>query len=264
MKIKKEYICEPGKNSKLVIEDITQEIREGATIILATAGVGLIGPIIGNTFIDQISDMKEIGFITSEMIPPISNFSDGILKHPFRLHYSYKYNIILAISDIPFEVSSAYNDLAKTICNWALSEDVKAKEIVVFQGIPQKGLIDDFPVFYASQNHLVDVLESKGVEKVKKGIIVGPEATIINEALTNKLKPLAFFTPVYQIPTPEGAAAIIKVLNDYYKLKIDTKPLLEEGKEIKEKMLDLAEKAQQYQKKQLSDTGKSEYTKYYQ
>jgi predicted ATP-grasp superfamily ATP-dependent carboligase len=208
--------------------------------------------------------MKEIGFITSDMLPPITNFSDGIIKHPFRLYYSYKYNIILAISDIPFEATSAYSDLAKTICNWALSDDVKAKEIVVFQGIPQRGMIDEFPVSYASQDHLIDVLENKGVEKVKKGIIVGPEATIINEALTNKLKPLAFFTPVYQIPTPEGAAAIIEVLNDYYKLKIDTKPLLEEGKQIKEKMLDLAEKAQEYQRKQLSEGGEESYTKYYQ
>jgi uncharacterized protein (TIGR00161 family) len=263
-KIKKEYICKPGKKSKIVIEDIREEIREGATFILASAGIGLIGPIIGNELISQIPDMKEIGFITSEMLPPISNFSDGILKHPFRLYYSYKNNIILAISDIPFEATSAYSDLAKTICNWALSEDVKAKEIVVFQGIPQKGLIDEFPVFYASQNHIIDILEDKGVEKVQKGIIVGPEATIINEALTNKLKPLALFTPVYQIPTPEGAAAIIDVLNDYYKLTIDTKQLLEEGKEIKEKMLDLAEKAQQYQRKQLSEGTGDSYTKYYQ
>ncbi len=263
-KIKKEYVCSPGKKSKIIIEDIRVKVREGATLIVASAGIGLLGSIIGKTLIDQIPDMEEIGFITSEFLPPISNFSDGILKHPFRLYYSYKYNIIVALSEIPFEVSSAYGDLAKTICNWALSEDVLAKEIVLFQGLPQKGLIEQFPVFYASQNHTVGVLENKGIEKVRKGIIVGPEASMINEALMNKLNPLAFFTPVYQIPTPEGAAAILEVLNDYYKLKIDTSQLIKEGKEIKDKMLELAEKAQQYQRKQLSETGKGGYTKYYQ
>jgi uncharacterized protein (TIGR00161 family) len=263
-KIKKEYVCEPGKKSKIVIEDISINIKEDATLILGFAGVGLLGPIIGNTIIDQVSDIQEIGFITSEYLPPISTFYDGVLKHPFRLYYSNKYNIILGISEVPFEISSAYNDLAKTICNWALSDDVKAKEIVVFQGIPQKGMIDDFPVYYAAQDHKVDNLEKNGVEKVKKGIITGPEATIINEALTNRLKALAFFTPVYKIPTPEGAASIVTVLNDYYGMELSIDELLEQGKEIKEKMLELAEKAQQYQRKQIPEDGEGDYTQYYQ
>jgi len=262
--IKKEYVCAPGKNSKVVIENIREEIKEGSTFILGFAGVGLIGPIIGNTFIDQIEDLNEIGFVASDMLPPISTFYDGVLKHPFRLYYSSSKNLILGISEVPFQISSAYNDLAKTVCNWALSEDVKAKEIVVFQGIPQKGMIDEFPVYYASEESQIEEFEVDGIKKVEKGIIVGPEATIINEALTNRLKPLALFTPVYQIPTPEGAASIIEVLNKRYGLNIDISSLLEEGKEIKEKMLELAEKAQQYQRKQLSETGEGDYTQYYQ
>lgn len=262
--VKKEYVCAPGKKSKVVIENIREEIKEGATLILGFAGVGLIGPIIGNTIIDQIKDLNEIGFITSDMLPPISTFYDGILKHPFRLYYSPTKNIILGISEVPFQISSAYNDLAKTICNWALSDDVKAKEIVVFQGIPQKGMIEEFPVFYASEDTEIEEFEAEGIKKVEKGIIMGPEATIINEALTNRLETLALFTPVYQIPTPEGAASIIEVLNKRYGLNIDISKLLEEGKEIKEKMLELAEKAQQYQRKQISETGEGGYTQYYQ
>ncbi len=263
-KIKKEYVCPPGKKSKVVIEDISIKIKEGATFILGFASLGLLGSIIGNTFIDQVPDIKEIGFITSEFLPPISTFYDGVLKSPFRLYYSEEYNIIIGISEVPFNISSAYNDLAKTICNWALSDDVKAKEIVVFQGIPQKGMIDEFPVYYASQDNKIDNLEKDGVKKVKKGIITGPEATIINEALTNKLKPLAFFTPVYQIPTPEGAASIIEVLNKHYDMNLKIDKLLEQGKEIKEKMLELAEKARQYQRKQIPEGEEDEYTQYYQ
>ncbi len=54
--------------------------------------------------------------------------------------------------------------------------------------------------------------------EVEKGIIVGPEATILNESLTNRLNSYALFTPVLEIPTPEGAAAIIEVLNEIYNL----------------------------------------------
>lgn len=260
----KEYMCEGGNKSKVVIEDFSVEIREGATIFLGLAGVGLIGPIVANTLIDQIPDIQEIGFITSEYLPPISVFYSGELKHPFRIYYSHMYNIIVAICEVPFEIPSAYNDLAKTINNWALNEDVMAKQLVIFQGIPQKGMIDEFPVYYAAEEDLIEKLEQYDLKKFQKGIIQGPESSILNETLSNRLDGYALFVPVYQIPTPEGAAAILNVLNNMYEMDIETESLLEEGKNIKEKMLELAEKAQQYNRKQLSGEGSAkDYTEYY-
>ncbi|MFX0147897.1 MAG: proteasome assembly chaperone family protein [Candidatus Hodarchaeota archaeon] len=253
-----------GKKSRIVI-DVSTKIKPGPTAILGFAGIGLIGPIVANTLIDQIPDIKEIGFITSEYLPPISVFYDGVLKHPFRLYYSPQNNLIIGIAEVPFQVSTAYNDLSKTINNWLLSEDVKAKEVVIFQGIPQRGIIDDYPVYYAAEADMTERLEGYGLSKVEKGIIVGPEATILNEALTNKLKAYSLFTPVLEIPTPEAAAAILEVLNQIYNLKIETAKLIEEGKEIKAKMLELAEKAQQFQRQQqLPEQPKERYTQYFQ
>jgi len=263
--VRKEYICNKGDRSAIIVEDISIPIKKEATIILGFAGIGLIGPIISNSLIEQIPDIKEIGFITSEYLPPISVFYQGVLKHPFRLYYSPQHNLIVGICEVPFQVTTAYNDLSKTICNWALSDDVKAKEIVIFQGIPRRGIIDDYPVYYAAEAMLMEKLGGYGMEKVEKGIIVGPEATILNEALTNKLNAYALFTPVLEIPTPEGAAAIIEVLNQIYDLKIETSKLIEEGKDIKAKMLELAQKAQQYQQQQqLPARPGEEYTGYFQ
>lgn len=254
-----------GKRSSIVIENLTVEIKEGATFLLGFAGIGLVGPIIANTLIEQITDIIEIGFITSEYLPPISVFYQGVLKHPFRLLYSPSTNLIVGICEVPFQIPTAYNDLSKTICNWALSEDVNAKEIVIFQGIPQRGVIDEYPVYYAAEEAMIKHLEQFGIKKVEKGIIVGPEATVLNEALTNRLYAYALFTPVLEIPTPEGAASIIEVLNKIYDLKIDTTTLIEQGKEIKAKMLELAEKAQQYQRQQqLPGSGQEGYTGYFQ
>ncbi|MFX0164116.1 MAG: proteasome assembly chaperone family protein [Candidatus Hodarchaeota archaeon] len=252
-----------GKKSSIIIEDFV-DLRGGSTLILGFAGIGLIGPIVANTLIEQLPDVKEIGFVTSEYLPPISVFYAGVLKHPFRILYSPQYNLIIGVCEVPFQVSTAYNDLAKTICNWALSEDIKAKEIVIFQGIPQRGIIDEYPVYYAAEENMMKHLEKFGIEKVEKGIIVGPEATVLNEALTNKLNAYALFTPVLEIPTPEGAASILEVLNKIYELSIITSSLIEQGKEIKAKMLELAQKAQEYQQQQrLPGTGK-EYTQYFQ
>ena len=262
--VKKEYICEKGKRSSVVIDDLTKEIKEGATLVLGFAGIGLIGPIVANTLIEQLPDAKEIGFITSEYLPPISVFYAGVLKHPFRILYSPTHNLLIGICEVPFQVVSAYNDLSKTICNWALSEDVKAKEIVIFQGIPQRGIIEEYPVYYAAEKEMMERLEKYGVSVLDKGIIVGPEATVLNEALTNKLDAYALFTPVLEIPTPEGAASILEVLNKIYSLTIDTAPLIEQGKEIKAKMLELAQKAQQYQQQQQLPGAGKEYTQYFQ
>jgi uncharacterized protein len=263
--VKKTYECLKGDKSSVVIEDLTTEIKRDATFILGFAGIGLIGPIVANALIEQLPDVKEIGFITSEYLPPISVFYQGVLKHPFRIYYSPKYNIIIGIAEVPFQVSTAYNDLSKTILNWALSEDVNAKEIVIFQGIPQRGIIDDYPVYYAAEQHMIEFLEGFGISRVEKGIIVGPEATVLNEALTSRINAYALFTPVLEIPTPEAAASILEILNKIYKLNIDTSKLIEEGKEIKAKMLELAEKAQQYQRQQqLTEEPKERYTQYFQ
>ena len=248
----------------VVLEDLSVNIQEGSTLLLGFAGIGLLGPIVANALVDQISDVKEIGFITSEFLPPIAVFYNGILKHPFRILYSSQHNVIIGICEVPFQISSAYTDLARTICNWALSDDVQAKEVVIFQGMPQHGIIDDYPVYYAADAHMIEILEKYGVQKVDKGIIMGPEATILNEALMNRLDAFALFTPVLEIPTPEGGAAILEVLNDMYKLNIDTKTLIEQGKEIKAKMLELAQKTQQYQKQQQLPQAGDGYSQYFQ
>ncbi|MFX1398855.1 MAG: proteasome assembly chaperone family protein [Promethearchaeota archaeon] len=262
--VRKEYICEKGKRSSVIIDDLSVEIKENATFIIGFAGIGLLGPIVTNALIEQIPDIKEIGFVTSEFLPPIAIFTHGKLKQPFQLFYTLKYNIIVGVCEVPFQVSSAYTDLARTICNWALSEDVKAKELLVFQGIPHRGVLDDYPVYYAAEEVMMEKLANYGIEKVNKGVILGPEATILNEALMNRLSAYALFTPVLEIPTPEGGAAILEVLNEIYGLSIDTKPLIEQGKEIKAKMLELAQKTKEYQNQQELPSGKSGYTQYFQ
>ena len=168
--VKKEYICEKGKKSTIVIEDLSIAIKPNATMILGFAGIGLVGPIVANALIEQIPDITEIGFVTSEYLPPISVFYSGILKHPFRIYYSPQYNLIVGIAEVPFQVATAYNDLAKTIDNWLLSEDVKAKEVVIFQGIPQRGIIDDYPVYYAAEEEM-PALKDTAYRRSRKGLL---------------------------------------------------------------------------------------------
>lgn len=243
-KMTKEYICEKGKHSRVVLEIPPQEIAPDATVLIGFAGVGLIGPITTYEVVDKIEDMKQIGFVASDSFPPISIFTEGILKHPCRLYYSKSKNLIVLACDIPFQSPNDYNDLARTVLNFCLKV-IHSKEMVIIQGILVQDIVEEFKVFYAAEKEIMGKLEKLGIEKLSRGIIVGPEATIINEALNNQIDAYVLFTDAYQIPTPDGAAAIIKALNKIYDLDIDLTNLLERGKEIKEKLMELSQKAQQ-------------------
>jgi uncharacterized protein len=256
----KEYICEKGKHSRVVLEIDPGEIQPNTSLVLGFAGIGLIGPIVTNELIEKIEDMKLIGFVGSDSFPPISVFNDGILRRPFRLYYSETKNLIVGICELPFSSPTDYSDLAKTICNWALSPDIRAKEIAILQGIPTNHIIEEFKVFFAAEKEILDKLKKFGLEIIPKGLVVGPEATILNECLNNPIDAYILFTDAYTIPTPEGAAVIIEALNKIYQLEVDVSDLLERGKEIKNKMMELAQKAQQMHlpQKAASDEGYSQ------
>jgi len=258
----KEYICEKGKHSRVVLEIPPQDILPNATVLLGFAGIGLIGPIVTNEIVEKIEDMEQIGFMISDSFPPISIFTDGVLKHPCRLYYSKSKNLVVLACDIPFQSPEDYNDLARTVLNFCLKV-VHSKEMVIVQGIPSPTIVEEFKVYYAAEKEIMNKLEKLGFEKINKGIIVGPEATIINEALNNPIEAFVLFTDAYQIPTPEGAAAIIKSLNKIYELNVDVTELLERGKELQNKLMELSQKAQQMHLPQKGSGPDDIYSKLY-
>ncbi len=47
-------------------------------------------------FEETISKAKEIGFVTSEYLPPIAVFYEGVLRHPFRIFYTAQHLLLTA------------------------------------------------------------------------------------------------------------------------------------------------------------------------
>ncbi len=81
----------------------------------------------------------------------------------------------------------------------------------------------------------------------------------------HKINAFSLITYVYQYLNPEGTAEIIKKLNMLYDLKIDTDDLIERDKEIKNRVLDLADKAHHYHKNQLGEAKEAnKYSQLYQ
>jgi len=157
-----------GKNSRIVIEDeeckIFEEGTEPPKFILGFTGAGLVGTIVTNELIKQM-DMRQIGYVLSEDLPPITIFYEGILKHPFRLYYSDEQNILVSICEIPF-VSGAYSDISRTLMDFALKNGIK--DIICVQGLADKSFLPnekEVKIFAAGEKKAMDRLDKYDLNK---------------------------------------------------------------------------------------------------
>jgi uncharacterized protein len=186
--------------------------------------------------------MERIAHVSSRYLPPAVVFMDGKLRHPFRIYSDKEGKLCAIICEIPLPSDSSY-PIAYKLLDWA--EEKGVKELVVLEGIPVKGIPKERKPFCAAEPEKVKECQEKGVKMIKTGIISGIAGSILNECLTRKIIGLVFLTPaITYIPDPEGAAILIKALNNIYDLKIDIENLLKRGKEIKQKLKEVAKRHQ--------------------
>ncbi len=246
--------CRPGRYSEIVMEEdyAANFTPKSPTFILGFANVGLIGSICANTLIEQLK-MPQIAHVLSDKFPPVAVFYDGILKQPFRIYNSKEHDLIVSFCEIPLS-NRYFSDIAQTLMVWALN--VGVKEVVLLQGIAADMPSEDQPVFCAAKLEMQDKLAKLGIQVLPKGVLFGLEAAILNVCLNSKLEGHVLMTPVNpQIPSPEGAAAILEMLSKIYGLKLKTDELKEEGAKIKKKLMEMA---QQVQSQQMRDQGFTE------
>ena len=203
-----------GKNSKIIIdkECIEPNSKKPPVMIIGFTGTGMIGTIITNELVNQL-EMDPVGYVLSEDLPPITLFYDGELHHPFRIYHSDKYNLIVSMCEVPF-LQGSYKDLARTLMSWALQ--IGVSEVVCLAGMADNTTLfreGPYEVFGAGMKEMVAKMKGFGIQAPPKGLIMGPEAAILNECLNDKLNALVLLTSANpQIPAPEGAVAIMEKL----------------------------------------------------
>lgn len=240
--------CLPARDCKLVASENIELVKDKHPLfIVGFLGAGLVGNIVASEFINQLN-MEQIGFVNTVDLPPIAIFYDGILKHPFRLHYSKEKNIVIAQCEVPFNKSSTYQDLARLLSDWALK--IGIDEVCTIQGLtgPQNSFPpENPPVYIAAEKEIITrLMEKSSVQILPQGLVLGPEAALLNEGLSNRLNCYVLLVPVaQQIPSPDGASAIIHELNKIYRLEIKTEKLLEDAHKIRDKLMELNQKTQQ-------------------
>ena len=214
-------------------------------IIEGYPGYGLIGSIVTNYLIDNLK-MEMIGSFFSEKIPPLVPIHKGKLLSPFGIYYSKELNIL--ISQVVVASPTIEWDYTNSVLK--LAKDINAKQIVTIEGIGNvRGINPEKPKVYAFSNKKEEIEKIKKLKIpfMKEGMIMGPTAGLLISS--DNIPVIGFFAEaIANMPDSRAAAAIIKTLDQYYNLKIDYEPLLEEAEKFETIIKEIIRSTQQAQK----------------
>ncbi len=210
-------------------------------VIEGLPDVGLVGTIAASYIVEKMK-YHEIGYIESDLFPPVMVIHGGELKSPFCLYGDE--DVVVVSSEIAVPPNAVY-PLTRALADWFSS--INAALVISVTGLPVKNRIEiEKPEVFAVGNSEVALkeLRAKQVELLQEGFIAGTYAIMLRECYKRDLSAISLLAqcfPVY--PDPGAAASAIDSLDKFLQLGIDVKELLEREEEIKLKARDLMRQA---------------------
>lgn len=217
-------------------------VPSDAIVVQGLPDVGLVGLIATAHIVSQF-DLQEIAYVDSNLLPPIVVLHNGLPHSPLRI-FANK-NLIAIISEMPIE-ADAVQPITKALVNWVESKKARITISIGGMPVPDRQNIKDPKVFGAASNaSALKILKEKGVDILKEGYMVGPQALIMRYSAEKNLPAIALLAQsFYNYPDPEAATVAIKELTNITGLKIDVSQLLEKGEEIRLKARDIMKRTQ--------------------
>ena len=212
---------------------ILTEKPKNVTIIQGFPSLGLVSTISIKYLLDHL-ETKEIGYIESENLLPLTAIHKGKIVNPITLYYNKKFNLVLVqsiteVTGFEWQLATVLYDLAK---------ELKAKEIVVIEGMPphEKEKVN---IYYYSEHKKL-----KQIKPLEEGIVMGSTAALL---LKSKDVPvICIFAEAHsQLPDSEAAAKVVEALNTYLGFNVDSKPLLEAAKKFELNLKQFIEKTRE-------------------
>ena len=206
-------------------------------VIEGLPDVGLVGTIAASYIVERMG-YKEIGYIESDLFPPVMVVHEGQSKNPLRIYGDE--GVVVVLSEVAIPVGAVY-PLTEALADWV--KEIDSKLVISMTGLPAANRIDiEKPEVFAVGNseEALNELKDKQMELLEEGFIAGPYAVMLRECSKRKMTAISLLAqcfPVY--PDPGAAASAIESLDKFLKLGIDVKELLEKGEEIKLKARDL-------------------------
>ncbi len=217
-------------------------VPSNAIVIQGLPDVGLVGLIATAHIVSQLN-LQEIAYIDSNLLPPIVVLHNGLPHSPLRI-FANK-DLIAVISEMPID-ADVVQPIIKALVNWV--ESKKARITVSIGGIPVPDRQDlkDLKVFGAASNaSVLKTLQEQGVNILREGYMVGPQALVMRYCAEKNIPAIALLAQSFHnYPDPVAAAAAIKEFSNITGKKIDVSELLEKGEEIRLRARDIMKRTQ--------------------
>ena len=212
-------------------------VHKNPVVIEGLPDVGLVGTIAGSYIVEK-RNYKEIGYVESDLFPPVMVIHQGELKNPLRIYGDEE--VVVVLSEVAIPPNAVY-PLTSALAGWV--KEIGAKLIIPITGLPVENRMDISKpgvVAVGNREGAVKELKDKQMELLEEGFIAGPYAIMLRECGRRGLNAISLLAQCYPVyPDPSAAASVIEVLENFLDLGIDVGELLEKGEEIKLKARDL-------------------------
>lgn len=220
-----------------------ESIAPGATMLFGFPDVGLVGVIAASHLIDELK-MSEVAYIDSQQLPPIIVLHEGLPHSTIRIFAGH--NLILAAAETPIAADMIY-PVMNYIIEWGKNKKVKI--MISLSGLPvqERQDMQKLKVFgAASSADMLKTVESKGIETLTEGYMVGPQAVMLLRCAQLGVPAIALLAQCFlNYPDPEAAAEVLKTLDQIVGIKVNVAKLLEKGEEIRLKARDVMRRTQE-------------------
>lgn len=221
-----------------------KEIPSGAIMLFGFPDVGLVGVIAASHLISELKDLEEVAYMDSKLLPPLIVLHEGLPHSSIRIFGNH--DLLLAVSEtaIPADV---IHSIMYALIDWGKSKNVKM--MISLSGIPieERQDVQELKVFAAaSKPETLKTVQDLGIEILKEGYMVGPQAIMLQRCASIGLPALTLLAQCFfNYPDPEAAAEVLKELAKITGIKVDVSQLLEKGEEIRLKSRDVMKRTQQ-------------------
>lgn len=221
------------------IVELVEQPKGKKHAIIALPDAGLVGTIAGMHLV-QALNMRLVGYIDTEVMPPIAVIHDRKARPPIQLYANDDF--LLIVSEIPLP-AEAMRPVSTAILHYL--QELEPKSITALGGTalpPAMRSQIEVPEVYAvaTVESEYDRIMDKKVKFLDEGIVAGAYAIILLEAQRQKIPVTYVMAQSFlNFPDPGAAAETIKTLSILTDIPIPTKALIEGAEEVRVRVRDL-------------------------
>lgn len=234
---------------------IGKDLPKKPVIIEAFPSKGFVSTIAAKYLIDEL-DMEVVGCLKSNRVQSIAVIHDSKPMYPIRVYAKKNLIIIFSEVNVPFRYVGEFSD---ALSKWFV--DVEPQHVILLAGIVGRSTEKEHEIFGITTNSdMRKKLKNLKVVEIDEGMLTGISSNILLNCVENSISVTSLMAETRYTPDPLGSASMLMILKSLLDLDVDTKKLIEKGKEIEKMFEDISGQM----KKGMDDTKRmSEYSPMY-